>query len=302
MSWLKKLRVGLTKTSSKISDGVAKIFTHKKLDQEALDSLEEVLIQADIGVVLSSRIIESLAEDKFNKEASEIEVKEFLAGKIADNIAGYSKELQFEHSPSVYLFCGVNGNGKTTTAGKIAAKLTRQGKKVMLVACDTFRAAAVDQLKIWADRSNSIFMCGEENADPASVAFQALEKAKKDGVDVVLIDTAGRLHNKSNLMDELAKIIRVIKKVIVDAPHCTILVLDATTGQNALQQVETFKTLVNIDGLIVTKLDGTAKGGVVVAIVDKFKMPIYALGVGEGVDDLNSFLPSEYAKAIVGLN
>ncbi len=301
MSWFSRLKSGLTKTTTTITEGITKVFTHKTLDQEALDELEESLIRADVGVAASSEIIAALSKDKFNKQITEPEIKEFLANKIEEQLLSYAKHLERDKNLQVILVCGVNGNGKTTTIGKLASKYQEQGKKVLMAACDTFRAAAMDQLKVWSDRVGCEIVVGAENSDPASVAYKALEKAKAENCDVLLVDTAGRLHNKSNLMDELAKIIRVIKKIDESAPHDTVLVLDATTGQNALLQVETFKEIVNISGLILTKLDGTAKGGIIVAIAKKFKLPIHYIGVGETIDDLNEFDPKDFARALVGI-
>jgi fused signal recognition particle receptor len=301
MSWFKKLKAGLSKTSVKVTEGLTKILTHKPLDKEALEELEDLLIAADIGNATVKEIIDELASEKHAKDISVHEVKEVIAAKLSAVLKPVAQSLSIPKSdkPYVVLVCGVNGNGKTTTLGKIALKLKQDGKKVMLAACDTFRAAALEQLKVRADRAGAMFFAGAANADPASVAYQAFELAVKERVDVLFIDTAGRLHNKKNLMDELAKINKVIKKIDANAPHNVILVLDATTGQNALSQVATFKELVGISGLIITKLDGTAKGGIVVAIAKKYAIPIYAIGVGEGIEDLNEFSPEEFARALV---
>ena len=299
MSWFSRLKSGLTKTTTTITEGITKVFTHKTLDQDALDELEESLIRADVGVAASSEIIAALSKDKFNKQASEEEIKEFLSDKIQSILVATAKPLEKNQDLQVILVCGVNGNGKTTTIGKLASKYQAQGKKVLMAACDTFRAAAMDQLKVWSERVGCEIVVGAENSDPASVAFKAMEKAREEGVDILLIDTAGRLHNKANLMEELAKIIRVIKKIDETAPHDTVLVLDATTGQNALMQVETFKEIVNISGLILTKLDGTAKGGIIVAIAKKFNMPIHYIGVGETIEDLDAFNPRDFARALL---
>jgi fused signal recognition particle receptor len=302
MSWFSRLKSGLTKTTTTITEGITKVFTHKTLDQDALDELEESLIRADVGVAASSEIIAALSKDKFNKQASEEEIKEFLSDKIQSILVATAKPLEKNQDLQVILVCGVNGNGKTTTIGKLASKYQAQGKKVLMAACDTFRAAAMDQLKVWSERVGCEIVVGAENSDPASVAFKAMEKARAEGVDILLIDTAGRLHNKANLMEELAKIIRVIKKIDETAPHDTVLVLDATTGQNALIQVETFKEIVNISGLILTKLDGTAKGGIIVAIAKKFNMPIHYIGVGETIEDLDAFSPRDFARALLGMS
>ena len=299
MGWFQKLKDGLSKTSSSITEGVTKIFTHKKLDDQVLEELEELLIKADLGIETTTSIITQLSKEKFNQEISTEEINEFLSSQIQAEIISAEKDFSPNKTPHVVLVCGVNGNGKTTTIGKIASKFKDEGKKVLMVACDTFRAAAIEQLAVWAERVDTELVKGELNSDPASVAFRGVEKAKDKGYDIVLIDTAGRLHNKSNLMDELAKINKVIKKVIPEAPHDTILTLDATTGQNALVQVQTFKEIVDISGLVITKLDGTAKGGIVVAITKKHKLPIFYIGVGEGVDDLNKFSAEEFSKALV---
>jgi fused signal recognition particle receptor len=302
-SWLSRLKDGLGKTSAKLTDGISSIFTKKKLDQASLDDLEELLISADIGAKTANEIVKELAKGRFDKEISQEEIRIELSNIIAALLQNNAHQLVIDNSlrPQVILVCGVNGNGKTTTIGKLASFYQAQGKKVMLAACDTFRAAAVSQLEVWAKRSNCKLIQGAENADPASVAYQAYEQAKLENFDLLLIDTAGRLHNKANLMEELAKIVRVIKKIDPAAPHNTILVLDATTGQNAHLQLETFKQLVDISGLIVTKLDGTAKAGVVVALAKRFNIPVYFIGVGESINDLQPFSPEEFAKNLVNL-
>lgn len=302
MSWIKRLTGGLKKTSSKLSEGVTKIFTHKKLDEETLESLEELLISSDMGVKFASDFVTSLSKKKFGKEVTEEEIKDFLASEIEQSLHGLTKPLAITKSPHVILMCGVNGNGKTTTAGKFASKLKAEGKSVMLVACDTFRAAAVEQLEVWANKTNTVFVSGANQADPASIAYKGVFQAKEEAIDVVIIDTAGRLHNKKNLMDELDKIIKVIKKIDPSAPHEITLVIDATTGQNALSQVQSFKEIAEISSLVITKLDGTAKGGILVAIADKFKLPVLAIGVGESVEDLGEFDAKNYAKSILDLN
>lgn len=297
MSWFKKLKQGLGKSASKISDGITTALTHKKLDDEVLDNLEETLISADIGVHASMEIIEKLRQEKYEKDISEIEVKQILAEHIAEILQPAAKQIDINKKPFVIMMVGVNGSGKTTTIGKLAHNFKQQGKKVTLAAGDTFRAAAVEQLKVWGERNKCNVVTGEHGADAASVAYKAYEQAE----DILMIDTAGRLQNKTNLMQELEKIIRVIKKHDDDAPHETLLVLDATVGQNAHSQVEAFKNTANITGLVVTKLDGTAKGGVVVSLADKFNLPIYAVGVGEGIDDLHDFNPIDYASNLVGI-
>ena len=300
MSWFAKVKAGLSKTASTISSGIASVVSSKKIDTATIEELEEALITADLGLEATNHVIEIVRKLKVDKASSEHDISTVISDAIAKELEGASKTLSVSHKPHVVLMCGVNGNGKTTTIGKMASKLASEGKSVMVAACDTFRAAAVGQLQVWAERSSADFISGEENADPASVAYKALESAINKGVDVLFIDTAGRLHNKQNLMDELGKIVRVMQKLDESAPHDAILVIDATTGQNAISQVDTFSKTVKLDGLIITKLDGTAKGGIVVNITQKFKLPIYAIGVGEGIEDLDQFVPSEFARAIVG--
>jgi fused signal recognition particle receptor len=300
MSWLGKLKSALSKTSSKITTGITEVFTKQLLDEQALLDLEEILIMADLGLETSKKMIHELGKLRFVKDVDVAEVKETLAKIIEDTLAPVTGKLEFDKAkPNVVLVCGVNGNGKTTTIGKIAHKYTSKKKKVIVAACDTFRAAAKEQLQVWAERSKSEFICGDQGSDPASVAYRAVETAVRDKADLVFIDTAGRLANKKPLMDELGKINRVIKKVLPDAPHDVILVLDATSGQNAVQQVKEFKEIVNVTGLIITKLDGSAKAGIVVAIAEQFKIPILAVGVGEKIEDLNAFNASDFAKNIL---
>lgn len=301
-SWFSRLREGLTKTSSGLSSGISDIFTKRKLDDAMLEELEELLIASDIGAATAAQIAADFGEGRFDKEITPDEVKTALADSVAAILAPVTAALNIDtqHQPHVVLVVGVNGNGKTTTIGKMAHLLKGNGYSVMLAAADTFRAAAVEQLNVWATRVGCPIVTGAEQADPASVAFQAVEKAKAQGVDVLLIDTAGRLHNKSNLMDELKKIVRVIQKVMPDAPHSVVQVLDGTTGQNALQQVSAFKELVDVSGLVVTKLDGTSKAGVVVTLAKQFGLPIHAIGVGEGIDDLKPFDASEFSRSLVG--
>ncbi|WP_039458389.1 signal recognition particle-docking protein FtsY [Candidatus Jidaibacter acanthamoebae] len=301
MSWLERIKKGLSKTSGNITSSITSIFTTKKLDDRTLEELEELLIMSDMGVKVASSLIQSLKKDKFQKDITEEEVKTYLADKIANIVSPFAKELKFTCKPQVILVCGVNGSGKTTTIGKIANKLKNEGKTVLLAACDTFRAAADLQLKVWAERAGCELIQGEPGADPASVAYKALEKATTEQIDVLLIDTAGRLQNKKNLMEELAKIIKVIKKLNPEAPHDTLLVLDACVGQNAISQVEIFKEIVNITGLIVTKLDGTAKAGILVAIAQKFSTPVHLIGVGEKIEDLDQFDAKAFSKSLFGL-
>lgn len=302
MNWLSKLTSGLSKTSSNLSSGITDIFTKRKLDDEMLEELEELLIMADMGAGTAANIVADFGEGRFDKEISEEEVKAALAQQITKILAPVTVSLDIhkEHSPYVVLVVGVNGNGKTTTIGKLAHELTSQGHAVMLAAADTFRAAAVEQLTVWGERVGCDVVTGEANADPASVAYRALEEAKAKHIDVLMIDTAGRLQNKANLMEELKKIERVLQKLDDTAPHAVIQVLDGTTGQNAISQVKAFKELVNVTGLVVTKLDGTAKAGIVVALADQFKLPIHAIGVGEGIEDLQPFDAAAFAKGLVG--
>lgn len=302
MSWLSRLKSGLSKTSSNITQGITGLFTKRKLDEEALEQLETVLIQADVGAAASAKIIAAFGKNRLDKEITEEEIKQALADEISQLLAPVARPFALGNSkPYVVLVVGVNGNGKTTTIGKLTHMLKAEGHKVMLAAADTFRAAAVEQLKVWAERNHCPIITGAENADPASVAYKAVEEARTQGVDVLMIDSAGRLHNKANLMAELQKIIKVMKKLDDTAPHAVIQVLDATTGQNAVQQVEVFKSMVNVTGLVVTKLDGTAKGGIVVALAEKFGLPVHAIGVGEGIEDLRPFTAADYARNLVGL-
>lgn len=303
--WLTRLTRGLSKTTAKIGEGLGDLVGKRKLDGKALESLEDALISADLGPGAAAKVIEAFSETRFERDITESDLREALASAIAEVLEPVATPLKVGRrvaGPQVILVCGVNGVGKTTTIGKLCHYLhLRQHKKVMIAAADTFRAAAVEQLEIWAERTKTPIVSGEIGADAASVAFNAYEKAKKEGADVLLIDTAGRLHNKSNLMAELEKIVRVLKKHDPDIPHDVLLVLDATTGQNAFAQVETFREMVRVTGLIVTKLDGSAKGGVVVGLAEKFGLPIHAVGVGEGAEDLQAFEPMAYARALAGL-
>lgn len=302
MSWLSKLKQGLSKSSSQISENITSVFTKRKLDTAALEELEELLIMADLGVETAAKITQSLGAKRLDKEITEEEIKQALADEVAAILAPYAQPLQLGQGLQVMMMVGVNGNGKTTTIGKLARQWKDEGKQVMLCAADTFRAAAVEQLQQWGARAQVEVIAGAANADPASVAYHALEQARSKGADVLMIDTAGRLQNKSNLMAELEKIVKVVKKLDDSAPHHTVLVLDATTGQNALSQVAAFKELANISGLIVTKLDGSARAGVVVALADKFKLPIHAIGVGEKAEDLQPFTAQDFARNLVGLS
>lgn len=291
MGWFDSLKTGLKKSSDKIKDGVSAIFTKSKLNAATLEEFEDLLISADISINLTTSIIKELAAEKFDKQVSYEEIRTFLKDFLINRLGTEAqyKEESIAKKPKIIMFCGVNGNGKTTTIGKMAYKKGKEGLNVMLAACDTFRAAAVDQLAVWAERSGVNLISGSENSDPASVAHKATAAALDNKADLLLIDTAGRLHNKTNLMDELKKINHVISKIIPSAPHETILVLDATTGQNAISQMEKFSEIVNITGIIITKLDGTAKAGIVLSIIEKYKVPVIAIGVGEKIEDLNPF-------------
>ena len=303
--WLSRLTGGLSKSTNKITQGLTDLVTKKKLDQDTLDNLEELLIEADLGPKTAMKVVEDFAEGRFGKDLSEEEIREALAESMASILGPVAKPLEVNKpadGPFVILMCGVNGAGKTTTIGKLAHKLKYEdGLNVMMAAGDTFRAAAVEQLGVWAQRTGSTLIKKDVGADAAAVAFEAYSQAKEQGADVLLIDTAGRLQNKVGLMEELAKIIRVLKKQNENLPHETVLVLDSTTGQNAFSQLETFKNMVDVSGLIVTKLDGSAKGGVLVGLADQFNVPVYAIGVGEAVEDMQPFSPKEYARSLMGL-
>ena len=302
-NWFQKLKTGLFKSSEKISQGVKKIFVNKKLDIQTLNDLEELLIMADLGPSAAEKLTAELANEKFDKNIKPEEVKTFLAKKIEETLVDVAKPLILNNSktPSVVLVVGVNGTGKTTTIGKLAHQYSSEGKKIMIAACDTFRAAAVEQLQIWAERSNAEFVKSSQGCDSAGLAYEALEKAKSKKIDVLFIDTAGRVQNRTELMEELAKIIRVIRKLDPESPHHCLLTLDATTGQNAVSQVEIFKEMAEISGLIVTKLDGSAKGGILLSLAEKFSLPVHAIGVGEKIEDLQSFEAQEFAKSLMGL-
>ncbi|MEM9706705.1 MAG: signal recognition particle-docking protein FtsY, partial [Pseudomonadota bacterium] len=296
-----RLKDGLAKTSGRLSEGVTSIFTKRKLDDDTLEELEDLLITADLGVAAASRITERLAKDRYNKEITDTEVKAALADEVAATLSALEKPLDASTGkPHVILMTGVNGAGKTTTIGKLSEKYRREGKSVIIAAGDTFRAAAIEQLSVWGERTGAKVIARDQGADAAGLAFDALREAQETGADVLLIDTAGRLQNKSELMDELAKIIRVVKKLEPQAPHDTVLVLDATVGQNALSQAEAFKDIAGASGLIMTKLDGKARGGVLVALAEKHQLPIHYIGVGEGVDDLQPFNAHDFARALSG--
>ena len=299
-SWFQRLKAGLSKTSSKLTEGITGLFTKKKLDAGTLDELEDLLIQADLGVDTAMRITEALSKGRYEKGISPEDVKAVLAQEVERVLAPVVKPLVVDpaHKPHVILVVGVNGTGKTTTIGKLAAQFKAQGKTVMMAAGDTFRAAAIEQLKIWGERTRTPVIARAEGADSSGLVFDAMKEAQVAGTDVLLIDTAGRLQNKQVLMNELEKVVRVIKKIDPEAPHDVLLVLDATTGQNALSQVEVFREKSGVTGLVMTKLDGTARGGILVAIAAKYGLPVHAIGVGEGVDDLQLFDAGEFARTI----
>jgi fused signal recognition particle receptor len=301
LGFLSRLTQGLSRSATKLS-GIGAVFTKRKLDDEALNDLEDLLIAADLGTEVAKKIIANFRRTRFGREVTEDEVKEALAEEIAEILAPVARPLVInpDRAPHVVLVVGVNGNGKTTTIGKLALQYREQGLKPMLAACDTFRAAAVEQLQVWGQRTGAPVVSAPANSDPAGLAFDALTRARAEGADVLLIDTAGRLHNKTALMEELAKIIRVIRKQDPTAPHSVILVLDATTGQNALNQVGVFRDMVDVTGLIVTKLDGSARGGIVVALAEEYGLPVHAVGVGEQVGDLKSFYPMDFARGLLG--
>jgi fused signal recognition particle receptor len=300
--FLERLKRGLGKTSSQLSDGITGLFTKRKLGEETLGDLEEVLIEADLGLDTAERIVALLGKSRYDKGIGVDDVRAVLKAEVERVLVPVAKPLEIDarHKPHVILVIGVNGTGKTTTIGKLAARLRREGRKVMLAAGDTFRAAAIDQLKIWGERTGSRVVARDVGSDAAGLVYDALSQARAEGADVLLVDTAGRLQNKEGLMDELAKVIRVARKVDETAPHEVLLVLDATTGQNAMAQVDVFREQAGVTGLVMTKLDGTARGGILVAIAAKHALPVRAIGVGEGVDDLQPFDPGEFAQAIAG--
>jgi fused signal recognition particle receptor len=301
--WLSRLTSGLARSSSAIGRGIVDIFTKRKLDAASLDDLEDILIQADLGVGAATRIREAVAKGRYEKGIDPDEVKRLLSDEVERALTPIARPLVIDATkkPFVILVIGVNGSGKTTTIGKLGAKFAGEGRKVMLAAGDTFRAAAIEQLRIWATRARAQIVAREQGGDAAGLAFDAVTRAKAEGIDVLLMDTAGRLQNRAELMSELEKIIRVMKKVDPEAPHATLLVLDATVGQNALSQVEIFGRMAGVTGLVMTKLDGTARGGILVAIADKFKLPVHYIGVGESVEDLEPFAARDFARAIAGI-
>ena len=301
--WFSRLKAGLSRSSSRLADGIGGIFTKRRLDSAALEELEELLILADMGVECAAALTGDLAATRLDKDITPEEVRETLAVRIADILDPIARPLVLDssHAPHVVLVVGVNGTGKTTTIGKLAKQWRDQGHRVMLAACDTFRAAAIEQLQAWGERSGCPVVVGRPGADAAGLAYDALARARGEAADVLIIDTAGRLHNKVELMAELEKISRVLKKLDDGAPHDCLLVLDATVGQNAHAQVETFQRLVAVSCLVVTKLDGTARGGVLVALAGKFELPVIAVGVGEAIDDLRPFEAQPFARALMGL-
>lgn len=302
LGFLGRLKEGLSRSTQKLAGGLSATFVRRRLDDAALEDLEELLLGADLGPQAAASIVASFRSSKFGREVTDAEVKEALAEQIAAILAPVAVPLVLDPArrPHVILVVGVNGVGKTTTIGKLALQYREQGLRAVLVAGDTFRAAAVEQLQIWGDRTGAPVIAGAPNADSAGLAFDALTRARADGADVLLIDTAGRLHNKAALMDELAKMIRVLRKQDPSAPHSVLLVLDATTGHNAVEQVRVFRDLVAVTGLIVTKLDGSARGGIVVALAEDFGLPVHAVGVGEQAGDLRPFAAMDFARGLVG--
>ena len=302
LGFFSRLKEGLARSTQKLTEGISVIFKRRKLDDTALEELEEVLISADLGTEVARRVIANFRRTRFGTEVTDEEIKSALADEIAAILGPVASPLRLDPAkrPHVVLVVGVNGTGKTTTIGKLAQLYREQGLRPMLVAGDTFRAAAVEQLQIWGERVGAPVIAGGANADAAGLAFDALTRAQAEGADVLLIDTAGRLHNKAVLMEELSKIVRVLRKQDASAPHSVLLVLDATTGQNAIQQVRVFKEMVDVTGLIVTKLDGSARGGIVVALAETFGLPVHAVGVGEKAGDLRPFDAGEFARGLVG--
>lgn len=301
-SWWQRLTGGLKRTSSALGGALSDLVTKRRLDAAMVEEIEEALIRADLGVAAAARIAAAVGEGRYDKDVSPDDVKAIVAAEVEKSLAPYAKPLAIDGAkPFVILVTGVNGSGKTTTIGKLAAKFAAEGKKVVLAAGDTFRAAAIEQLKIWGSRTKSIVVAREPGSDAASLAFEAVTAAKTENADVLLIDTAGRLQNKTELMSELEKIVRVMKKVEPDAPHAVLLVLDATVGQNALSQLEAFQKTAGVTGLVMTKLDGTARGGILVALAEKFRLPVHFIGVGESVDDLQSFDARDFARAVAGI-
>lgn len=303
-SWWRRLTEGLSRTSSALTTGITDLFTKRKLDATTLEDLEDILIQADLGLATSARIAKAVGEGRYDKQIAPEEVRLILAREVEQILTPVARPLAIDSAkrPFVVLMVGVNGSGKTTTIGKLAAKFRAEGKTVMLAAGDTFRAAAIEQLKVWGERTGAEVVFGQQGADAAGLAFEALQKAKANGTDVLLVDTAGRLQNKQGLMDELAKVVRVIRKLDPEAPHAALLVLDATVGQNAVSQVEAFRNTAGVTGLVMTKLDGTARGGILVALAAQFGLPVHFIGVGESVEDLEPFSARDFARAVAGMD
>jgi fused signal recognition particle receptor len=302
MSFWKRLTSGLSRSASRLGEGLKRIGM-RGADPKTLQEVDDLLIASDIGVETSTKIVSALNDGRLGERYEEADFKTLIAGEVEKVLRQVEQPLEISsHRPFVVLAVGVNGSGKTTTLGKLAAKFHAEGRKVTLGAADTFRAAAIEQLKLWAGRTNSSIVAKSQGADPAGVAFEALTKAREENADILLIDTAGRLQNKDALMSELEKIVRVIRKIDESAPHAVLLVLDATVGQNALSQVEAFKQVAGVTGLVVTKLDGTAKGGILVAIAARHGLPVHFIGVGESVDDLEAFSAKEFSRALVGLD
>jgi fused signal recognition particle receptor len=303
LSWWRRLSGGLKRTSSALGTAVADLVTKRKLDRAMLEDIEDVLLRADLGTEVAARISAAVGHGRYDKAISADEVKTVVATEVEKVLSAVAKPLVIDtsHKPFVILVVGVNGSGKTTTIGKLASTFSAEGRKVMLAAGDTFRAAAIEQLKVWGERNKVPVIAGAQGSDSASLAFTAVTAARDDNRDVLLIDTAGRLQNKTELMVELEKVVRVIKKVDASAPHAVLLVLDATVGQNALSQVEAFHRTAGVTGLVMTKLDGTARGGILVALSEKYKLPVHFIGVGEGIDDLAPFTARDFAQAIAGI-
>ena len=303
MSWLKRLTDGLKKSSASATSQLTGIFTGKKINADTMESLEEALISADLGVAASSKIVQELAKKYDGKSGDQDELLDALAVAISNILKPLQKQLLVldTYHPHIMMLVGVNGSGKTTTAGKLARRFSQQGKKVVLVAADTFRAAAIEQLKGWAERSSVDILSAERGTDPAALVYQSIEKARQQKADLILIDTAGRLQNRTELMEELAKIVRVIKKLVPEAPHDSLIVLDGTVGQNSISQLKAFQDVSAITGLIMTKLDGSARGGALVALAEEFELPIHLIGVGETAEDLQDFNADAYARALLGL-
>ena len=301
--WFERIKQGLSRTAAPLVSGISGLLTKKKLDQETLNDIEDLLIMSDVGIKTASALTKELAKEKFDKEVDSEEVRSFFADKIAEKLEPYAQELKIDpaQKPFVILMAGVNGAGKTTTIGKLAYQLKAKGLKVRFAAADTFRAAAVEQLKVWGERTGCPVVSRPTGADAAGLVFDALTEARKNNDDVLFIDTAGRLQNKNELMEELQKIIRIIKKQIPDAPHACLQVLDATVGQNAHSQVKIFSEMIPVTGLVLTKLDGTANGGVTVALCEEFKLPVYLIGIGEQITDLQPFKAQDYARSLMGL-